>query len=128
MPRKYYMENGITKLPVSVSPNLRIPLFWLAFKNFPYAYYKMMALRSLKKDGYLSLYFHPWEFTDLTDYKLPAVIKRKSGVELIEKLNRFISDVKKEGEFVTVNSFLKEQFHSLPILDLNGANHSKTGV
>ena len=111
MSRKYYIENGIIKLPVSVSPNFRIPLFWLAFKNFPYLYYKRIALQSLKKDGYLSLYFHPWEFTDLTYYNLPFIVKRKSGIELMKKLKQFISDVRNEGEFVSIHSFLKERLH-----------------
>lgn len=107
MPRTYYTENGIMKVPVSVSANFRIPLFWLSFKNFPYSYFKRIALQALRKDGYLSLYFHPWEFTDLTKYNLPAIVKRKSGNELLEKLKRLIADLKKEGEFITVNSFLK---------------------
>ena len=113
MPRTYYVENGITRVPVSVSANFRIPLFWLAFKNFPYSYFKRIALQTLKKDGYLSLYFHPWEFADLTKYNLPTIVKRKSGIELLDKLKRFIINFKKEGDFITVNSFLKA--HPLPI-------------
>jgi peptidoglycan/xylan/chitin deacetylase (PgdA/CDA1 family) len=110
MPRTCYTENGIMKVPVSVSANFRIPLFWLSFKNFPYSYFKRISLQALRKDGYLSLYFHPWEFTDLTNYNLPAIVKRKSGNELLEKLKRLIADLKKEGEFSTVNSFLKGKF------------------
>ncbi len=109
MPRRFYFENGIVKVPVSVSANLRIPLFWLAFKNFPYAYYKTIALQTLKKDGYLSLYFHPWEFVDLSNYNLPLMIKRKSGTELLEKLMRLIADLKNEGEFSTINNYLKSR-------------------
>jgi peptidoglycan/xylan/chitin deacetylase (PgdA/CDA1 family) len=105
-PRAFYEENGITKFPVSVSANVRIPLFWLAFKNLPYFYYRKMALQSLKKDGYLCIYFHPWEFIDLSRYKIPAIIKRTSGNELLEKLNHLISDLKKDGDFIAINSFL----------------------
>lgn len=107
LPRKYYLEEEIIKFPVSVSANFRIPLFWLAFKNFPYSYYKKIAIQALKKDGYLSLYFHPWEFTDLANYQLPAMVKRISGTELSEKLMRFISNLKEEGDFITINSFLE---------------------
>lgn len=107
MPRKSYVENEIMRVPVSVSANFRIPLFWLSFKNFPYRYFKRIAFQTLKKDGYLSLYFHPWEFTDLSNYDLPAVVKRKSGNELLEKLKRFIADLKQESEFMTINSFLE---------------------
>jgi len=109
MPRTFYFESGIVKVPVSVSANFRIPLFWLAFKNFPYAYFKKIALQTLQKDGYLSLYFHPWEFVDLTNYNLPSIIKKKSGIELLEKLMRLIGDLKNEGEFSTINNFLKSR-------------------
>ena len=106
-PRTVYVEQGVTELPVSVSPNLRIPLFWLSFKNFPYIFFKKIALQCLKKDGYLNLYFHPWEFTDLNCYNLPAMVKRKSGDLLQKQLQRLISDLKKEGEFMTVCRFLE---------------------
>jgi peptidoglycan/xylan/chitin deacetylase (PgdA/CDA1 family) len=106
-PRKLYSESGIFRVPVSVSANLRIPLFWLAFKNFPYSYFKIIALQTLRKDGYLSLYFHPWEFTDLSKYKIPAITKRKSGIQLVNQLKRLIADFKEEGEFITMNSFLE---------------------
>lgn len=109
MPRTFYFEGGIVKVPVSVSANFRIPLFWLAFKNFPYVYFRNIALQTLKKDGYLSLYFHPWEFVDLSKGKLPRIVVRKSGQELLEKLMRLIKDLKNEGEFMTVNNFLKKQ-------------------
>ncbi len=107
MPRNCYEENGITRVPASVSANFRIPLFWLAFKNLPYAYFKRLALQAFHKDGYLSLYFHPWEFLDLSDYNLPAIIKRKSGIGLLDKLKHLISDFKKEAEFTTIRSFLE---------------------
>ena len=106
-PRTQYLEKEVTELPVSVSPNLRIPLFWLSFKNFPYIFFKKIALQCLKKDGYLNLYFHPWEFTDLKSYQLPAMVKRKSGDLLQQKLQKLITDLKKEGEFMTVRSFLE---------------------
>ena len=105
-PRRIYTELGLTKIPVSVSPNFRVPLFWLSFKNFPYVWFRNIALKTLKKDGYLSLYFHPWEFVDLNQYKIPSMIKRKSGDELIEKLNRLISDLKDEGDFISMNSLI----------------------
>lgn len=105
-PRSLYEENGIIELPASVSPFLRIPLFWLAFKNFPYAYYKKLVLGCLKKDGYVCLYFHPWEFTDLTLYKLPLIIKRMSGDVLKNRLQKLITDLKEQGDFMTMHSFL----------------------
>jgi peptidoglycan/xylan/chitin deacetylase (PgdA/CDA1 family) len=108
-PRNYYKKDGLITFPVSVTPNFRIPLFWLAFKNFPYAIFKSLAIQTLKRDGYLSLYFHPWEFTDLSNYQLPAMVKRKHGNELLDQLNNFIGSLKSEGEFVSIQSFLKNK-------------------
>ncbi len=104
LPRKIYIENDLPRLPCSVSPNLRIPLFWLSFKNFPYTLYKNLAIQTLKKDGYLSLYFHPWEFTDLSKFNVPFYIKRISGIELQQKLNKLIADLKSTASFDTISS------------------------
>lgn len=108
MPRTFYVENGITRVPASVSANFRIPLFWLTFKNFPYSYFKRLIMQALKKDGYLSLYFHPWEFIDLSAYNLPIIIKRKSGLKMLDKLKKLIADLQSEGEFSTIQSFIEK--------------------
>lgn len=108
-PRNYYKKDGLITFPVSVTPNFRIPLFWLAFKNFPYGIFKTLALQTLKKDGYLSLYFHPWEFTDLNKYPLSVMVKRKFGNELLDQLRQLISDLKEEGKFISMHSFLENK-------------------
>ena len=106
--RTFYKENNFLRMPGSVTPNLRIPLFWLSFKNFPYKLYLKLAMQTLQKDGYLSLYFHPWEFTDISLFKLPFYIKRLSGIELTERLNRLIDDLKKAGTFSTVKEYIQQ--------------------
>ena len=104
--RKLYVEQEFLRLPVSVSATFRFPLFWMAFKNIPYPIYKKMALDTLKKDGYLSLYFHPWEFTDISNWKLPFYLKKHSAGRLSDNLNRLIDDLKKEAVFDTASNFL----------------------
>lgn len=106
LPRVAYTENGVLRLPASVSPNLRIPLFWLAFKNFPYQLFRMLAVQTLKKDGYINLYFHPWEFTNINGYNLPGYVKKDCGKKLIDKLERLIKDLQKEGEFISIQQYL----------------------
>ncbi|MDQ6903815.1 MAG: polysaccharide deacetylase family protein [Bacteroidota bacterium] len=106
-PRLLHMEHGIYRVPASVSPNFRLPLFWLAFKNYPYAFFKKLCLDCLKADGYLCLYFHPWEFVDITTYNLPRYVKRLCGLRLLERLQHLIADLKKEGDFITMNSFIQ---------------------
>ncbi|MES2331997.1 MAG: polysaccharide deacetylase family protein [Bacteroidota bacterium] len=109
LPRTMYTDDGMMRVPASVSPLLRVPLFWLSFKNLPYGIFKMLALQTLKKDGYICLYFHPWEFTDTESYGLPAFTKKLNGDPLLQKLNRLLSDLKKEADFITMNDFVKKK-------------------
>jgi len=107
-PRTVYYDQNMLRVPASVSPRLRIPLFWLAFKNMPYALFKKLALDTLKHDGYLCLYFHPWEFTDIWEFEVPGYAKRWSGEKLLHRLYRLIKDLKAEGEFTTMWQMLSE--------------------
>jgi peptidoglycan/xylan/chitin deacetylase (PgdA/CDA1 family) len=109
LPRNCYLESGLKRMPASVTPLLRIPLFWLSFKNFPLAIYTKMALNILKKEGYLSLYYHPWEFTDITNYRLPAFTTRFCGPRMVERLERLTQRLAQEGEFIHMNEFAENQ-------------------
>jgi peptidoglycan/xylan/chitin deacetylase (PgdA/CDA1 family) len=106
LPRRIYMDNGMLRVPASVSANLRIPLFWLSFKNFPYAIYKKMAIEALKKDGYLCLYFHPWEFTNLEKYAIPAYAKKHHGKVLQDKLHLLLKDLALESDFCSMQQYV----------------------
>src|SRR5262245_5866719 len=112
------MNSSLVQLPVSVTPHLRIPLFWLSFKNMPLPIYLQLARQTLQQDGYLCLYFHPWEFTDLSAYKLPWYLKTGSNKKLLKKFVRLIKALSGEGEFKTINSFLNEQSVQVNLLKL----------
>lgn len=109
LPRTLYRDNGMLRVPASVSPFLRVPLFWLSFKNLPYAVFKMLAIQTLKRDGYLCLYFHPWEFTGIENYGLPGFTKKLNGDPLLARLYRLLTDLKKEAEFIPMNVFVKQK-------------------
>lgn len=108
LPRTIYYDENMLRVPASVSPRLRIPLFWLAFKNMPYSLFKSLCIQTLKKDGYLCLYFHPWEFTDIWEFELPGYAKRWSGEKMQQRLYRLIKDLKSEGDFTTMWQMLSE--------------------
>lgn len=111
--RTAFNDNGILQVPVAVTPNLRIPLFWLAFKNMPYRMYIKLALKTLNRDGYLCLYFHPWEFTNIKMFDLPAYIKRIDPAALLEKLKRLVNDLSNEARFMTINEFaMKAEYYN----------------
>lgn len=110
--RTWYKENGLLRLPASVSPNLRLPLFWLAFKNYPYSFFKNLVIQALKKDGYVCLYFHPWEFTEIHNYSLPNYVKKYCGKALQDRLYRLIKDLQPYGEYSTIQNYIQQK--SLP--------------
>jgi len=104
-PRLPFKADGLLILPASVTSTFRIPLFWISFKNFPATIYTMLAKRTLKKDQYLNLYFHPWEFADMSSYKLPSYIKRISGNALLLKFEKLLLELKQNGDFVTTAEY-----------------------
>ncbi len=109
LPRTSYREEGMLRIPASVSPHIRFPLFWLSFKNLPYAVFKALALQTLKKDGYLCLYFHPWEFTDIANYGLPGYTIRHHGPVLLERLERLMNELQTEAEFIGMQDFIQQK-------------------
>lgn len=108
--RTYFLEQGLLQLPASVSP-WRIPLFWLSFHNFPTFIYRYLAIRALKKDGYLNLYFHPWEFMDIRkpEYRLPDFTTKNTGSAMVQRFDDFLSFLKKRNPvFGTFSQFIEE--------------------
>jgi len=101
----YRTPEGIINIPASVSPLIRFPLFWIAFKNIPLPLFKFLSLWTLKNDGYLNIYFHPWEFSDLSSYRLPGFVKRKHGEALLSRLDELIQTLKGKADFITMSEF-----------------------
>ncbi len=109
MPRTWFYKGEVLQIPVSVTPIFRIPLFWLALHNFPERLYRYFVRRVLKRDGYFTTYFHPWEFYNLKahpEYKAKWIIRNHCGEELAARLERLIESLKRDGcEFVTYSKF-----------------------
>ncbi|HAN39032.1 MAG TPA: polysaccharide deacetylase [Chitinophagaceae bacterium] len=112
LPRTPYVENDMLRIPASVTPTFRVPLFWLSFKNFPFWFFKTCVASTLAKDGYVCLYFHPWEFTDISTYKQPAYTRKPCGELLQDRLNSLLQWLSTVGDFDTIQHFLqsKEQW------------------
>ena len=110
MPRTYFKKEGVYQIPVSVTPILRFPLFWLSYHNLPASLYRSLAYSTLKHDGYFTTYFHPWEFYALNEhpeYKLPYIIRHNSGAAMKERLADFINYFKqKDVSFITYSEFV----------------------
>ena len=109
-PRTYFKKEDVWQIPASVTPWLRFPLFWLSCHNLPMSLYLQLCRRTWKHDGYLSLYFHPWEFyplNNLTELKIPFIIRNRSGEKMIERLGKLISYFQNQGAtFTTYANFV----------------------
>ncbi len=105
-PRHPFREMGVWQIPASVTPRLRLPLFWLSLKNFPFAFYKQLCLQTLRADGFLNLYVHPWEFTDLAEYEqIPAYVRRHSRDELLDRVEALLRFLQPHAEYRTMQEF-----------------------
>ncbi|MDB5115078.1 MAG: polysaccharide deacetylase [Mucilaginibacter sp.] len=111
-PRSWFFEEGVLQIPASVSSLIRFPLFWLTFHNLPLLIIKRMSAAAHHKDGYLNLYFHPWEFTDLKQpekYGFPNYVSKNSGDAFVKRIKDFIVWAKAKGyEFARTGDFAAE--------------------
>ncbi|MDQ5929120.1 MAG: hypothetical protein QG594_898 [Bacteroidota bacterium] len=112
-PRTFFKQDGVWQIPASVSPVVRFPLFWLSFHNLPLWLYSWLCKITLKKDGYLNLYFHPWEFTNLNQkekYNFPNYVSKNSGVLMADRLDILITKMKKNNYSFTIFKELVSTF------------------
>jgi len=110
-PRTKFVTGKLIQLPASATPLLRFPLFWLSFHNFPLWLYKLACHRTINSDKYLNIYFHPWEFTDLSlqQYGLPGFASRNSGDKMARRFSSLVSWMKEKGyTFGTINDFVAD--------------------
>ncbi|MDR2284282.1 MAG: polysaccharide deacetylase family protein [Sphingobacterium sp.] len=111
--RRYFWQQNVLQVPASVTPLVRFPLFWLSFHNLPLWLYNSLSRWTLNKDTYLNIYFHPWEFTDLTDkikFGLPFYVRKNTGKKMIHRMDSFITSMKKsKADFVTFTEFIQRK-------------------
>lgn len=109
-PRRPFVKGAVTEVPTSAATALRVPLFWLSLHLFPRRVYLALAKSCLKRQGYFTTYFHPWEFTDLSLVPVvPWYILKNSGDKLVRRLDWLIKSLKEAGgEFLTYQEFLKD--------------------
>lgn len=116
-PRTVFMKDDVVQLPASATPALRLPLFWLSFHHLPTSIYKAMCVRTMRRDKYLNIYFHPWEFSDLSNptLKLPTLITRNSNQKMVKRFGDLVKWMKAQGY----------TFHTLA--EFSGNFRQKTG-
>jgi len=110
--RKPFWQGKVIQFPASVATIFRVPLFWLSFHNFPLWIYQLLSKLSLDSTGFLNIYFHPWEFSNISDpkYKLPGYTFKNTGKQMENRFEEFIGWAKKNNySFCTIREFLNNQ-------------------
>ena len=89
--RSPWREEGITKVPISVLPGLRMPVSWMWFQFAGPRLGLFGARLALLGAPYLHLYFHPWEAISLRPFGAPPPFSRRTGEVFIEALDRLLT-------------------------------------
>ena len=113
-PRTPFVKNGLVQVPASVTPGIRFPLFWLALHLLPESLYRLLVKRTLAHDGHFVTYFHPWEFSSLSDraaeLKVPRLVRCNLGSPMVGRLDRLVEGLKAEKDvaFVTIRELAED--------------------
>jgi hypothetical protein len=115
LPRTPRLEDGLLRIPISTTPRLRIPLFWLAFRHLPRAFLRSSLDRTLEWDGHLVLFFHPWELLDLRAYRgaMPRLVRYRGGKTLCTRLEQELGRLRERARFVTMRAFARDRRQAL---------------
>jgi hypothetical protein len=105
--RTPHRVGSLWEVPASVLPLIRFPLFWASFHLIPLTLYQAACRSVLALDGVLSLYFHPWELSELSEPQLPSWLRRRSKDERIHRMSELVRWLGTIGTFRTVSDYLE---------------------
>ncbi|MFO0963196.1 MAG: polysaccharide deacetylase family protein [Phycisphaerales bacterium] len=106
-PRLPYQKGALLEVPISASPRLRVPLFWLAMKNLPMSVVRDASARCLEHDGLLNVFWHPWEFVDLTGCGLPRYMWRSHGEAMCDRFAGYVEWLRGHGVARTFTRWMR---------------------
>ena len=104
-----HRKDAVVRVPVSVTPRLRIPYSWFWFRVAGVWYAKMCTKATAKQMEFVTVYFHPWDFTDLRKVNGIGRIYARNTHRSIGMLERYLEWLKGKGyTFSTMGDYLKE--------------------
>ena len=110
LPRTPRMDGRLVRLPISTSPRLRLPLFWLGFRHLPRPILNRTLDRTLDHDGHLNLFLHPWELLDTGAWRrhMPRVVRHGGGARLADRLVKTVRGLSPRARFTTMSEFTSD--------------------
>ncbi len=90
LPRTPWLEQGITKVPISVLPWIRMPVSWMWFQLAGPRLGLLGARLAALGAPLLHLYFHPWEAVSLRPLGASHPFSMRTGAPFLEALDRLL--------------------------------------
>lgn len=100
---------GLWQFPVTAVRGIRLPLFWLSFKNLPLGLYCRLARSAARCNGVFNLYSHPWEYDERSRdrrWHIPRYVTRHAGPPQLARLARLWNGLAPDCEFMTFGEYL----------------------
>jgi peptidoglycan/xylan/chitin deacetylase (PgdA/CDA1 family) len=112
-PRRTYVEDGIIRIPISVTPLFRLPFSWVWFRNLGLWYVKFCSQVSYLDQDYVNIYFHSWDFANVENWPLKWRYKfllHNSGDKMLAMLTNYLNWCKGEGiRIITMFGYINEK-------------------
>lgn len=109
-------QQHILHIPPSVTPRWRIPLFWLSFHHLPQKMYMHLCKQTLEHDGYLHLYFHPWEWASWPQKlkkRMPRYLHLQNGMQMQKRFEQWIDFMLMQPiQWTTTHAWMVANFHA----------------
>lgn len=108
--RKIRIEEGVVRVPISVTPIFRMAFSWLWFRALGVNYAKFCTQRAGEDMNYVCIYFHPWDFVDLRGISELPFLYSVNTHRSHRMLEIYLQWLKKKGyQFTTVGGFLRDK-------------------
>ncbi|MBU7015417.1 MAG: polysaccharide deacetylase family protein [Theionarchaea archaeon] len=98
----YMLSESLMEIPISTVGI--VPLTSMVLRMCPLSLAKIMALYTLKRDGYLVVNFHPWEFSFVPpEVPVPFYVTKNAGAAFIKKVKRYLKFLRELNvDFITM--------------------------
>jgi peptidoglycan/xylan/chitin deacetylase (PgdA/CDA1 family) len=106
--RSPWQREGVTKVPISVLPGLRMPVSWMWFQVAGPRLGLLGARLALYGAPYLHLYFHPWEAVSLRPFGAPPPFSLRTGPVFLDALDQLLTWSSGKLEPATVKEVIED--------------------
>jgi len=100
--------DGVVRVPVSVTPRLRMAYSWFWFRVGGGWYSRMCTKATERKMDFVTIYFHPWDFVDLRKMDGLSYFYTRNTHRSLDMLETYLEWVEGRGyRFTTMGDYLQ---------------------